>query len=346
MMKKWLIKDISELTQISTRMLRHYDKIGLLKPSIRQENGYRCYTEQDLTKLQQIIALRYFGFSLSQIKHILQDHTEMYAHLLAQHQFVKQQKEHLHNVDQLLANILKGRTSSMEPDWKDLLLLIEGYNMSEKIREKLKGSWAGQNLTAVQFEEYLFLYEQFPDEFAQRDKIVEDVNQNKLGDPTGPEGQRVAKFMIDLSKKMKAFYLEQTKLGTSMLKSIKTGQLTELDITPEGAQWISRAMLMYIMKQWDALYLEIKNAADTSPKGETGKLIAKKWRELVANQLEAGNKDYLMGILLWQELARQDHEMKALDKPPSPKEMIKPYHLDIFFDPKASAWITEALDAH
>ena len=47
---------------LSVRTLHHYDKIGLLKPMLRQSNGYRLYSEEDLVKLQQIIALKFFGF--------------------------------------------------------------------------------------------------------------------------------------------------------------------------------------------------------------------------------------------------------------------------------------------
>ena len=67
-MAQWRIKEISDLTKISVRTLHHYDKIGLLKSSMRESNGYRWYSEGDLAKLQQIIALKFFGFSLGQIK--------------------------------------------------------------------------------------------------------------------------------------------------------------------------------------------------------------------------------------------------------------------------------------
>lgn len=49
------------------RTIRYYDKIGLLKPSLIMENGYRKYSETDLLKLQRIIALKHFGFSLEEI---------------------------------------------------------------------------------------------------------------------------------------------------------------------------------------------------------------------------------------------------------------------------------------
>ncbi len=48
------IKQVSDLTGISVRMLHHYDKIGLLKPSAVTEAKYRLYDEQALETLQQI----------------------------------------------------------------------------------------------------------------------------------------------------------------------------------------------------------------------------------------------------------------------------------------------------
>ena len=70
-MEKWYIKEFSKLTNVTVRTLHHYDQIDLLKPSVRFPNGYRVYTESDLIKLQQIMALRFLGFSLSVIKDIM-----------------------------------------------------------------------------------------------------------------------------------------------------------------------------------------------------------------------------------------------------------------------------------
>lgn len=49
----WQTKQIADLANVSVKTLYHYDKIGLLSPSDRAENGYRLYTEKDLFKLQQ-----------------------------------------------------------------------------------------------------------------------------------------------------------------------------------------------------------------------------------------------------------------------------------------------------
>ena len=58
---------------ITVRTLHHYDKIGLLTPSIRTRVGYRQYGEQELLKLQQIMIYKELDFSLADIKKILDD---------------------------------------------------------------------------------------------------------------------------------------------------------------------------------------------------------------------------------------------------------------------------------
>src|ERR1700752_2601872 len=88
-MAEWDIKDLGKLTGISVQTLHHYDRIDLLKPSLRLTNGYRVYSENDLLKLQQIIALKFFGFELSHIKTILAAEMDVIDHFSAQLQFLE-----------------------------------------------------------------------------------------------------------------------------------------------------------------------------------------------------------------------------------------------------------------
>ena len=88
-MTLWYVKDLSKLTGISVQTLHHYDRIALLKPSLRLSNGYRLYSEQDLLKLQQIIALKFFGFELSKIKALLTDRAGALEHFSVQAQFLE-----------------------------------------------------------------------------------------------------------------------------------------------------------------------------------------------------------------------------------------------------------------
>src|SRR4029078_5820317 len=83
-MTQWYVKDLSKLTDVSVQTLHHYDRIGLLKPSVRLPNGYRLYSEKDLLRLQQIIALKFFGFELTQVKSLLKGSSNALEHFTKQ----------------------------------------------------------------------------------------------------------------------------------------------------------------------------------------------------------------------------------------------------------------------
>ena len=53
---------------VTLRTIRYYDKQNLLVPSQRTASGARRYTDADLAKLQQILLLKFLGFSLEEIK--------------------------------------------------------------------------------------------------------------------------------------------------------------------------------------------------------------------------------------------------------------------------------------
>lgn len=70
------IGELSKMTGVSIRMLRHYDAIGLLSPVTRTVAGYRRYGEDEVERLQRIVAYRELGFDLARIKRILDNSAE------------------------------------------------------------------------------------------------------------------------------------------------------------------------------------------------------------------------------------------------------------------------------
>lgn len=66
------IGEFSKLTQVSIRMLRYYDEVGLLKPEyIDKLTGYRMYSADQIPVLQKIILLRDIKFKIAEIKKII-----------------------------------------------------------------------------------------------------------------------------------------------------------------------------------------------------------------------------------------------------------------------------------
>jgi DNA-binding transcriptional MerR regulator len=66
------IGDFAAFGQVSPRMLRHYDAIGLLRPAVVDAvSGYRYYSADQFSRLNRIIALKDLGFSLQQVQEIV-----------------------------------------------------------------------------------------------------------------------------------------------------------------------------------------------------------------------------------------------------------------------------------
>ncbi|VEP18183.1 Transcriptional regulator [Hyella patelloides LEGE 07179] len=66
------IGDFAQLTRISTKTLRHYDRLGLLKPNkVDNFTGYRYYSATQLPRLNRILVFKELGFSLEEISRLL-----------------------------------------------------------------------------------------------------------------------------------------------------------------------------------------------------------------------------------------------------------------------------------
>ena len=77
------IGELAENTGLSLRTIRHYDEVGLVKPSGRTEGGFRLYSQEDLSRLLLIRRMKPLGFSLGEMTELLSiidtldtDHTD------------------------------------------------------------------------------------------------------------------------------------------------------------------------------------------------------------------------------------------------------------------------------
>ena len=81
----YTIKQAAQLAGQSVRTLRYYDQIGLLVPQSHTQSGYRLYGERELVRLQRILFYKEMGFSLTQIRLLLEiPEAEQTEHLQAQ----------------------------------------------------------------------------------------------------------------------------------------------------------------------------------------------------------------------------------------------------------------------
>lgn len=99
------VKEVSELASISVRTLHHYDEIGLLVPDEITAAGYRMYSDANLERLQQILFFKELGFSLKEIKNIIDDPTFSAEEALHMHKLILLEKRQ--RLDQMIATIDK-----------------------------------------------------------------------------------------------------------------------------------------------------------------------------------------------------------------------------------------------
>ena len=103
------VHEVAKLTGITARTLHYYDEIGLLKPSIITEAKYRQYTDDALTRLQEILFFREVGFALKEIKELLDSPHYVRSEALESHVLILEaQKERIEALISLVKDTING----------------------------------------------------------------------------------------------------------------------------------------------------------------------------------------------------------------------------------------------
>lgn len=142
MEKKYYVKEIARIANVSERTIRYYDDIGLLKPSYKLENGYRMYTHEDVLKLQQILLLKQLDFSLKDIFPIMmnEDKHSMKALMKTQQELLEKKIRHLQKLQETMCDVEK-MMEDKTVDWEKVASLIQVSNAQETIFEHYKDAY-------------------------------------------------------------------------------------------------------------------------------------------------------------------------------------------------------------
>ena len=74
------IGEVAARTELSLRTIRHYEETGLVVPSARSQGGFRLYTEADVARLMVIRRMKPLGFTLEQMRDLLEATDRLDAH--------------------------------------------------------------------------------------------------------------------------------------------------------------------------------------------------------------------------------------------------------------------------
>lgn len=135
--------EFAKLAHVTVRTIRYYDTQNILKPSLVTESGARFYTEKDLAKLQQILLLKYLGFSLDDIKELTIDDTD-YHFLLdslnIQLRLIRDKIEQMQLVQKAILDTSMAIQSKKTIDWSQMLHLIHLTNMEKSLKNQYQNA--------------------------------------------------------------------------------------------------------------------------------------------------------------------------------------------------------------
>lgn len=204
---EYTVQKLGQLAGVSTRTLRYYDEIGILKPARINSSGYRIYGQAEVDRLQQILFYRELGVSLESIKDIVTAPSFNGAEALREHR--EKLLEKREQLDLLIANVEKtiamteGRIDMKDKEkfkgFKQKMIDDNEKKYGKEIREKYgndtvdKSNKKVMNMTEEQYDAVTKLANEVLDALAEA---------YKTGDPAGELAQKAA----DLHKQWLTFY--------------------------------------------------------------------------------------------------------------------------------------------
>ena len=130
MERTYLAHEFAKRAGVTVRALHHYDRLGLLNPSGRTRAGYRVYSDRDFARLEQIVALKFIGFPLSQIRELLRrKDTDLRVELRQQRRILADKRDHLDRAMQAIERAEKVVAAGGKPDWEPFRKVIEVIQM-------------------------------------------------------------------------------------------------------------------------------------------------------------------------------------------------------------------------
>jgi DNA-binding transcriptional MerR regulator len=132
----YTIKEIADLAGVSTRTLRYYDQLGLLKPAEIGKNGYRYYDHESLLKLQQVLFFRELELPLKEIKYIFnRPDFQLLSALESHRKSLQNQASRIGKLLQTIDNTILSLEGDIEMSEKDY---FDGFDESQYEDEVLE----------------------------------------------------------------------------------------------------------------------------------------------------------------------------------------------------------------
>ncbi len=196
---EYTVQKLGSIAGVSTRTLRYYDEVGILKPARINSSGYRIYGQEEVDRLQLIMFYRELEVSIEDIKEILTSADFDKAAALRSHReklLAKRQQ-----IDRLIDNVEKtialseGRIKMSDKEkfdgFKKNLIEENEKKYGKEVREKY-----GDDIVNASNAKMMNMTQEKYEEFEKLGKEVLDTlyAAYQTGDPAGELGQKAAEL--------------------------------------------------------------------------------------------------------------------------------------------------------
>ncbi len=248
---EYTVKKLAALADVSTRTLRYYDEIGILKPARINSSGYRIYGQNEVDRLQQILFYRELEVSLEDIKEIISQPDYSSCKALKDHRIKLLAKKN--QIDILLSNIEKtleaaeGRLKMTDKEkfegFKQKLVDENEDKYGREIREKYGDKAVNESNNK--------LLNMTDEQYQQFEKLGQEVNETlkaamETGDPAGSLGQKAADLHRQWLSCSWGSYSKEAHVGVAQMYVDDERFKAYYDKIQEGAaEFLRDAVLTY-----------------------------------------------------------------------------------------------------
>jgi DNA-binding transcriptional MerR regulator len=237
----YTIGKLSKNTGVTVRTLDYYDEIGLIKPSSRTTGGHRLYSEDDVMKLERVLALKYMGFSLEHIKDILEHSTATWQESI-QHQLrlINREQERLQIMEQALLGVSYSIEIEGEINWKIIFDIIQLYQQNpEDALEQYREYLSEDEMKKIMDKNIQNMNEK---DIKRWTTTIHDIKNNLDLDPSSPKAQQLVDGWLRQAEEMYGKDEELLEDMWEALRNLKEG-IAFYPMNKEVIQFIENVLI-------------------------------------------------------------------------------------------------------
>jgi len=332
--KSYRVHQFAELAGVTVKALRHYDRLGLLRP-VRSEAGYRLYQQADLARLQQIVALKSIGLPLEHIRTLLERvPLPLIATFKQQREVLEEKRRRLDRAIQALVTAeaaLESGTSSATAALQEVIRAMQTDDIDVMRRYYSDEAW----------EQWKHHYEDWPP--AEWRALYRDIIAAIDSDPAGPTAQALGDRWLTIVQGAS----QQAAIRTGLVKAWADREHWPASLKRRAAEYeierATRFIAEALWERWEAervdraragalapprasqsrrdLFRDCTAVLDTDVSGEEAQAIAVRWRALL--DAETGGDEEIKRDLL-EALSRRRHWPAGMKR-----YMASLYELDV-----------------